>query len=142
MINLDMTKSVVEAIHTRLANDIGVQGILGDPPRLYDSGPEDPVFPYLTYGALRSEDKSADGSQQTEHRMSLHVWSRYQGRVETFDILKVLSQALEDAPLGLPNGQTVIAVIPYADVVRAPDGRTIHGLLRLNLYPKTSEANL
>lgn len=61
MIDSAMPGRVAKAIHNRLSTDLGVQAELGDPPRLYDSAPEDPIFPYLTYGDMKSEDEGGDG---------------------------------------------------------------------------------
>ena len=57
---IDLTRDVAKAVHNRLSTDVGILSILGDPARLYDSAPEDPVFPYLTYGPMRSEDEGGD----------------------------------------------------------------------------------
>ena len=63
----------------------------------------------------------------TRHTMTLHVWSRYDGRAEVFDVLDALTRALEDMPITLPSGHAIITTIPYQDVMRASDGRTLHG---------------
>lgn len=140
MSDLMMGGLTAKALHNRLSTDLGVQNGLGDPPRLYDSAPEDPVFPYLTYGDLKCEDDSGDGVSRTLHKTSLHVWSRYAGRAEVLGILTQISAALNASPLSLEGGQEAVCVVPYVDVVRAKDGRTLHGLLRLNIYTQILEA--
>jgi len=74
-------------LHNFLANQVHIQDHLGNPPRLYDDPPEDPIFPYLTYGPLRSENISAEGAVITQHVLSLHLWSRYNGRTETLELV-------------------------------------------------------
>lgn len=127
-------EDVMQALHNRLSTHLSVLNVLGDPARLYDSPPEDPEFPYMTYGTLKAEDRSGDGLAQYKHSISLHLWSRYAGRWEVFEMVEAISDALEDTPLSLPSGQEVIVTNAFLDVLRASDGRTFHGLLRVHLY--------
>ncbi|GLQ19662.1 DUF3168 domain-containing protein [Algimonas porphyrae] len=118
--------AVQHDIHTALGLDLTLQTVLGDPIRAYDHRPTDPAYPYLTYGSIRSEDSSGDAAPQSTHQITLHLWSRYEGRSEVLDLLRRVSDTICDA---LPQ-----AVVPlYLDVLRAPDGRTFHGLLRLSV---------
>lgn len=135
-----LSAAIAKAVHNRLSTHLGMQNHLGDPPRLYDSAPEDPVYPYLTYGDVRAEDESADGLRITCHRLTLHIWSRYAGRSETFDILAAVSSALEQSPISVPLADDICVAIPYVDILRAPDGRTLHGLIRVNIRSRRFEA--
>lgn len=129
-----MLKPAAKAVHNRLSTDLAVMAVLGDPARLYDAAPEDPVFPYMTYGDVKSELQGGDGIKAVLYKTSLHVWSRYAGRAEVFDLLAVLAGALNASPITLETGQKLVSVMPYMDVLRAPDGRTLHGVLRVHLY--------
>ena len=139
-------EALAKAVHAVLQDNPAIQYGLGGtpdvPPRLYDSAPEDPVFPYLTYGALRSEDIGADETQLASHQMTLHLWSRYTGRAEVMALLGQLANALN------PDVLTEVATVAvrsataiYSDVLRASDGRTHHGLLRMSMttHPKIGE---
>lgn len=125
--------ALAKAVHAALSANSHMQLILGTPARIYDSAPEDPVFPYLTYGAMRSVDISADETELISHQMTLHIWSRYEGRAEVFSSLNYIAEALnvadlnEEASLRVINANSI-----YVDVLRAPDGRTMHGLLRMS----------
>ena len=131
----DMTAviEVSKAIHALLSEDLGVQAALGTPPRLYDNPPEDPIFPYLTYGPMRSEDISGDGAVISSHIMTLHIWSRYGGRAQVMEVLAAVTGALESAELTLADVELVRAKVSYTDIFRAPDGLTLHGLIRFSL---------
>lgn len=140
-------ESLAKAVHAVLQADPAVQYGLGGtpdvPPRLYDSAPEDPVYPYLTYGALRSEDIGGDDTALASHQMTLHLWSRYTGRAEVMALLGQLGRALD--PEGLTAAATVAvrsSTAVYSDVLRAPDGRTHHGLLRLNITTHPNEEEI
>lgn len=136
-------EALARAVHAVLQANPAVQYGLGGtadvPPRLYDSAPEDPVYPYLTYGALRSEDIGADDTPLTAHQMTLHIWSRYTGRAEVMALLGQLGHALDAETLtDVATIAVRSATAVYSDVLRAPDGRTHHGLLRLSFttHPK------
>ena len=77
MSQLNPAREIAKTLHALLSDDVAVQAVLGVPARLYDNPPEDPVFPYLTYGPMRSEDISADGAVMSAHTLTLHIWSRY-----------------------------------------------------------------
>ena len=147
MMNIsEQAESLARAVHAVLSADPAVQFGLGGtadiPPRLYDAAPEDPVYPYLTYGALRSEDIGADDTPLAVHQMTLHLWSRYQGRAEVMALLGTIGHALDAETLTLAASVAVRSATPlYSDVLRAPDGRTHHGLLRLSIttHPKSGQ---
>ncbi|MEP3654646.1 MAG: DUF3168 domain-containing protein [Litorimonas sp.] len=139
----EQAESLAKAVHAVLQADPAVQYGLGGtadvPPRLYDAAPEDPIYPYLTYGALRSEDIGADETALASHQMTLHLWSRYTGRAEVMALLGQLGHALDAETLTEAASVAVrSSTAVYSDVLRAPDGRTHHGLLRLSIttHPK------
>ena len=139
----EQAEALAKAVHAVLQADPAVQYGLGGtsevPPRLYDSAPEDPVYPYLTYGALRSTDIGGDATPLANHQMTLHLWSRYTGRAEVMALLGQLGHALDpDILTAAANVAVRSLTAVYSDVLRAPDGRTHHGLLRLSIttHPK------
>ena len=131
---------VSKAIHALLSGHEDVQAVLGHPPRLYDNAPEDPVFPYLTYGPMRSEDISGDGAVMNAHTLTLHIWSRYGGRAQVMEVLAAVTRALQGGGLTLDSIHLVRAQVSYTDIFRAPDGQTLHGLIRFSLMTDIEEA--
>jgi hypothetical protein len=130
---LDLARAALAVqvdIHTALSDSLAVTQALGDPVRAYDDPPESPLYPYLTYGNVRSTDASGDGAPQSTHQISLHLWSRYSGRSEVLGLMRLIETALDAS---LPHTVTPI----YLDVFRAPDGITFHGLLRLSVTLST-----
>ncbi len=124
--------SVARALHSALSGDAAITAALGDPARLYDFAPDDPVFPYLTYGPLRTEDISGDDAVLTAHTLTLHVWSRYGGRIQTLDVLGHIRRVVEEN-LSSADAQIIAASVTFSDCLRAPDGRTTHGLMRVSI---------
>lgn len=133
MTDLLLQNDVLRGLQAFLTEDARVQLILGQPPRLYDVVPEDPVFPYLSYGNIHSEKINADGPVLTTHRVTMHLWSRYCGRTETLDLLSYMVQVLESVNLGETHAHLINSSVLYTDLLRAPDGQTFQGLIRLNM---------
>ena len=131
---------VSKALHALLFSHPAVQAVLGTPPRLYDNPPNDPIFPYLTYGPMRSEDISADGAVINAHTLTLHIWSRYGGRAQIMEVLAAVTVALQSGEISLPQVSLVRAQVSYTDIFRAPDGLTLHGLIRFSLTTDIEEA--
>lgn len=123
--------ALLKGIFTVLSADLALQSELGDPLRLYDSAPEDPLFPYLTYGQLRSEDISGQGARTEMHTLSLHIWSRYNGRKEVLDLQSEITRVIESGTWTLEGAELISAAVIYRDVFTAPDGRTFHGVMRI-----------
>ena len=140
MSDVQSTIEVSKAIHALLSDAPNIQAVLGLPPRLYDNPPEDPIFPYLTYGPMRSEDISADGAVINSHTLTLHIWSRYGGRAQVMEVLAAVTGALQSGALTLQGVSLVRAQISYTDIFRAPDGQTLHGLIRFSLTTDIEEA--
>lgn len=132
--------NISKALHALLSANTGVQAVLGIPPRLYDNPPDDPIFPYLTYGPMRSEDISADGAVINAHTLTLHIWSRYGGRAQVMEVLAAVTGALQSGTINLPQANLVRAQVSYTDIFRAPDGLTLHGLIRFSLTTDREEA--
>ena len=132
MSDYNQAQALAKAVHGALQSSLVVQSVLGNPPRLYDHPPEDPIYPYLTYGPLRSEDIGGDDSPLTSHRMTLHLWSRYSGRAEIMGLIQAVSSVVENGNWQLESGHLVSANIVFSDQFQTPDGRTLHGLIRLN----------
>ncbi len=124
-------RALAAAIRAGAMADAGVKALLGDPARIYDDPPPDPVFPYVSLGRVESRSADVAGVSAIEHALTLHVWSRYGGRAETLDIIAALRAALHNAPLAVAGRTLVLLLAQFADVFRSGDGRTTHGVLRL-----------
>jgi hypothetical protein len=122
-------RALLAAVRTALLGDGDVASLLG--PRLYDERPAEPVFPFLTLGRVETRPLAAAGVEALEHTLTLHVWSRYEGRAETLDALSAVRHALHDRPLTVSGRKLVFLYAIFADAFRAGDARTTHGVLRL-----------
>lgn len=124
-------RAFVAAIHAAASADAGVRAMLGNPARIYDLPPNDPIFPYATLNRVESRQIDASEVEAIEHALTLHVWSRYGGRAEAIDAIAALRNALHDAPLSVSGRKLIFAFVQFTDVFRSGDGITTHGVLRL-----------
>jgi len=124
-------RALVAAIRAAALEHGDVQAVLGDPARLYDDPPPDPVFPYVTLGRVETRPADACGAPALEHAITLHTWSRYGGRAEALDVIGALRAALHDADFDLEDRKLVFLFASFSDVFRSGDGRTTHGVLRV-----------
>lgn len=122
------------AILAHLAADPDVLTQLGDPPRLYDRAPGGAAFPYVSLGRAESRPVDGDDTRLSEHRLTLHVWSRNHDFAEVKAITGAVSSALHNASLTLaPPFAAILCQAVYTDVFDGADGRSVHGVVRVRV---------
>ncbi|MGE3918018.1 MAG: DUF3168 domain-containing protein [Hyphomicrobiaceae bacterium] len=119
-----------KAIFQALAEDTGVIAMLGAP-RIYDDVPQKASFPYLTLGQTAVRDWSTGSEDGDEHILTLHVWSRAEGRRETHELMGALRAALHERSLSLEGHRLVNLRHELSEARREADGDTYHGIVRL-----------
>ncbi len=119
-----------QALYATIAADAAIVGLLGAP-RIFDDVPQRAEFPYLTIGQSMVRDWSTGTEGGDEHLLTLHVWSRTEGRRETHAIMGALKEALHDRALTLAGHRLVNLQHEFSDARREPDGETYHGIVRL-----------
>ncbi|MGE0699673.1 MAG: DUF3168 domain-containing protein [Hyphomicrobiaceae bacterium] len=122
--------SLQKAIFQALAEDTGVIAMLGAP-RIYDDVPQKASFPYLTLGQTAVRDWSTGSEDGDEHILTLHVWSRAEGRRETHELMGALRAALHERSLSLEGHRLVNLRHELSEARREADGDTYHGIVRL-----------
>ncbi|MDX2155140.1 MAG: DUF3168 domain-containing protein [Hyphomicrobiaceae bacterium] len=123
------TWALQKAIYAALLADGTVMALLGGP-RIYDDVPPRSEFPYVTLGQSLVRDWSTGTDEGLEHILTLHVWSRADGRREVQELLASVRTALHDEPLAVEGHRLVNLRLELSEVRREPDGETCHGLLR------------
>jgi hypothetical protein len=129
---MSVEASFKTALMARLSGEVEVQAILGNPPRIYDRAPGGAAFPFLTVGQGETTPVDADTPGLNDHRLTLHIWGRRDDRDAVRDALGAVRTALHQADLSLSGGaRCVLCRVVYTDFFTAPDGRTLHGVLRV-----------
>ncbi len=118
-----------QSVYQRLRANTGLTGMLGGED-IFDDVPRSASFPYLTLGQSMVRDWSAGGDDGHEHILTLHVWSRANGRKEVYEIMGVLKDVLHDQHVSLVDHQLVNLRHEFSEARRDPDGETYHGIVR------------
>ncbi len=128
------------ALRGALSADDDVKAWLGDPARVYDEPPDDPIFPYLTCGRARSRPFDGDPDAVIEQILHLHLWSRYSGRREAKETLAVIRAALQGLTISADGYRHTNFFSTYTDIFRGRDGRTTQGIIRLRALTEPEAA--
>jgi hypothetical protein len=134
----DALFAVQQAVYNALAASTEVQGLLGNPPRVYDHVPPGVAFPYAAFGAIVAkpfDNKDITGIEQT---VTLDIWSRYRGSKETKDILQALYDALHRASLSVTGEVFLSCEFSGADLTPEPDGLTYSGKAHFDVITASS----
>jgi len=118
-----------KAAYEALIADSALTTLLGGD-RLYDHVPQSSAFPHVAIDQMRINDWSTGTERGSEHVLMLHIWSRYDGKREAYEIADAVREALDDAELTLDDNRLVNLSHQYSDLKRDPDGETYHGVMR------------
>ena len=127
-----------KALIVHLSEDVAVRALLGDPARIRDAVPEEPVLPHLLIGRCESRPVAADGGG-LEHRLTLTVVSRFRGTEEAKAVLAAVRLRLTDARVEADGVRAVSLGVVFADVFPAADGARTYAVLRVRAVTEEVE---
>ncbi len=119
-----------QSVFATLAADTQITTMLGAS-RIFDDVPQKSSFPYVTLGQSSVRDWSTSTERGDEHILTLHVWSRADGRKETHEIMGAIKSALHDRALSLSGHRLINLRHEFSDARRDPEGDIYHGIVRL-----------
>ncbi|WP_434565157.1 DUF3168 domain-containing protein [Thermoanaerobacterium thermosaccharolyticum] len=110
-----------KAIYERLKNNLSCP--------VYDRDPDGAAMPYVTIGEDTAVDWSTklEAGQEVTH--TLHIWSDYNGMMETKQLINTIIQALTLTPLQVEGFFVVIARLDMVETMRDPS-KCRHGIVR------------
>lgn len=120
-----------KALLDHLRADPGLAALLGDPPRIHDEPPAQPVWPMVVFGRAETRLWGGVDGEGLEHSLTLTCLSRFEGAEEAKAVVAALRARLHDADLTLDGWRLVNLRVTYGDVFRAADARTLLGVVRL-----------
>ena len=108
-----------------LSNDEDVQALAAQ--RVYDTVPDDPVFPYVHFATSQLTDQSDECGALYEIHQDIHVWSKAQGMPE----LKQLCAAIREAAknVALDEGELVLLNHISTRYLTDPNPAIRHGVI-------------
>ena len=127
-----------KALIAHLKSDVAVQGLLGEPARVWDAAPAGAAFPQLLIGRSESRPLGADGGG-VEQALTLTVVSRFRGTEEVKAVLAAVRAALNDADLEVDGVRTVSLGVSFADVFPGADGARTFAVLRVRAVTEEVE---
>lgn len=127
-----------KAAYAALKADSTLTTLLGND-WLYDAVPQATDFPYVVIEQMRVNEWSTGTEGGSEHILMLHVWSRYHGKREAYDITDAIRNALDDAELTLDDNRLINLMHQYSDLKRHDDGESWHGVMRFRAVTEPVE---
>jgi hypothetical protein len=88
------------------------------------------LLPYVVLDQTRVTDWSTGTERGAEHMLMLHVWSRYRGKHEVYEIADAIRDRLDEASLTLGENRLINLRHQFSDLKRDEDGETYHAVLR------------
>ncbi len=106
---MSAANALLRAIHERLATDAFLNRALG-PQGLLDRLLPRAVLPCVMPGEVESRDYSTASEKGEEHTITLEVWCDEGGRQRAQEISSRIMVLLDDAPLALGGGVTLVSL--------------------------------
>ena len=125
----DASWPLQEAVYTALTGASAIAALVST--RVYDEPPAaEATYPCITIGDDTVEEMGTKTPDISEHTITLHAWSRYNGRKEAKQILDAIKATLHHNLLTVTGHTVVEAVFEFAETMLDPDGETVHGVAR------------
>jgi hypothetical protein len=126
--DLEMQGLIVQTLKA----DPAIVALVG--PRVYDTIPDNPVFPYVSYGPVDTLQDDADCIGTQNLFIQLDAWSRAVGYPEVKKIADAVRDALHDKDLALTINALVVLQHRQTRTLRDPDGLTSHSAISLEAF--------
>lgn len=127
--SLDLQKAMVAVLRA----DADLQILFGGTVRLYQDVPVNPVFPYITVGAVHEDNASVLGATILDLYPVFDVWSRAGGFSEVGQIANAIIAALHERSDSLVLSESSCSALrlarPGLQTMRDPDGVTKHAVV-------------
>jgi hypothetical protein len=121
--------AIQRGIYQALVNSTDVTTLLGGA-RIYDDSPQAANLPFVSLGQSELRDWSTGTEDGAEHLLTLHVWSRADGKKQVHEIIEAIRGVLHDQHLMLPDHQLVNLRHEFSEARPDPDGDNFHGIVR------------
>ena len=117
----EIQKAVFAALDTALSVSV------------YDHVPQNTAPPYVTLGDDTVQDWSTKTTEGEESTLTIHAWSRHEGRKEVKQLLGTIKTALHEVTLSLTGFTNILTRFDFEDTFLDADGLTYHGVMRFKM---------
>ncbi|MEM8799692.1 MAG: DUF3168 domain-containing protein [Pseudomonadota bacterium] len=122
--SLDLQRAIYDRLTGALADLQPVTAV-------YDHVPGDARLPYIVIGDDQVTDWSTKSFFGFDHRLTLHMWARTEGRATIKSTLTAISDTLCDPKLELGGHHLVHLRHVFSDVIFESESDLYHGVARL-----------
>lgn len=120
-----------KALLAHLRADPDLVPLLGDPPRIHDAPPAEPIWPLVVFGRAETRPWGGLEGEGVEHALTLTCLSRFDGAEEAKAVIAAIRARLHGADLTLEGHRLVNLRVTYSDVFRTAEARTVQGVARV-----------
>lgn len=92
--------------------------------RVYNDVPKDAAYPFVVVGYGDEEEAGTADSDEVEHRVEVHIWSRYQGETEILKLIDAIRRRLHGARPVVDGAPAVFCLFDRSNKFLAEDGVT------------------
>ena len=128
-----MTSPSVElqtAVYARLVANPGVAALVGS--RAYDNVPENPTFPYISFGPSDHFTDDSDGIPCRVETLQIDCWARDHGKLRPArELADAVKSALHEYEAEFAVNGLVEMRVTAVRVMGDPDGISAHGIVTL-----------
>lgn len=127
----DPSLELQAAIVGTLKNNAGIQAVVGNPARVYDEVPNNPMFPYISLGDNQVLPDKAECIDGTEIFWQIDAWARDPTFPMVKKIAKAIVAALDDQDITVSGYTVVISELNTVNYLHDPDGITRHAAVNM-----------
>lgn len=124
----DARRALFVGVHEALIGDPTLVGLVGG--RVYDGAPRGAVHPFVSFGAASSRPLDGDPTPSVEHRLTVEVHSRAEGRTEASGIGERVRAVLDGAVLELIQQRLVSLRWLGTELVQSRDSSATRVVMR------------
>ena len=130
--------STQKAIYDILTGDAQLQTLLGgtvSDKKVYDFVPDKQVFPFVTIGEGKWEDRGSHTLEGLKSELIINVWYRApnRGRLKVQDIQKRIDELLHVQDPCIEGWNIVVLRRKFVDIIVEDDNVTLHGIQTFNI---------
>jgi Protein of unknown function (DUF3168) len=92
--------------------------------RVYNDVPKDAAYPFVVAGYGDEEEAGTSDSAEVEHRVEVHIWSRYQGETEILKLIDAIRARLHGTRPSVAGVPAVYCLFERTNRFTAEDGVT------------------
>ena len=124
----DSSRNFQKKIYEALTGDAALMAAVSN--KVFDYVLEDSTFPWIQIGDDTFKDWNTMDFYGKEATITIHTWSRKQGRMECKTIQGHIQRVLNGAYLPLESAVLVLLQQEFETSMIDPDGVTLHGIQR------------